>query len=816
MKTCLSRMALTSFAAVLLLAAQGLAQAKKPAGSEASFYKRGPLFAFRPKETRRGQTVGRFGPVGIAIELTLPAFGMKVKGVEKGSPADGKLKAGQIIETINGERLAGIDPRIQLGNMITRAEAGDGKMTFVARDRKDAPEKTVVITIPKLGSYSETWPLACAKSEAIVRNLARHLSQREELPLSHGAGPAMTFMLSTGEEEDLAVVRRWIKGIVAKYRTAKDVAPIQNWTVGYAGIPLCEYYLRTGDRTILPVIKLVADHAAWDMYNNGWAHGTYQGRRGRDAHMAFPYMGGGHINACGVHVVTFLLLAKECGVEIDEPTLQASFKHFMRFACRGNVPYGDGIPEQSFVDNGKTGGLAFTMAAAASLTPEGEKSVYAGARDNSAIKGFYSTSWMLIGHTGGGVGEIWRSASMGLMYEKDRKKYREFMDSRRWFYELSRRHDGSFGIVGGGRYDKHDSWGISMGLSYTIPRKKLRLAGAPKTPFSRTYALPEIPWGTAADNRFCTNAPATEKCSPEDLAKETFLNGSSRAAFGVMANTEVKDDVLLKYAHHPDHGIRRGAASLINRHKRYHLIPQLLKSEDPRVRHAGTMVIHCTFKRRPMPAAELKDDVVELLAKMIHDPEEAWWGIENALKALALASPEQIEPHVDRLVHFLGHEEWWLSAAAMAPLGRIAGKEAHARKILPVMGRVISNTTHVRQLTSASSIIDAARSGNANVKALAMEVLQKAYADFPTPEQIHPPEKISMKRAVDTQLQGIGGLLIKLPDGANSLFAISKQRYPNTLLPHNGLYRRIKSSELAPEVKKAVEEQKKLDAAKKK
>ena len=74
------------------------------------------------------------------------------------------------------------------------------------------------------------------------------------------------------------------------------------------------------------------------------------------------------------------------------------------------------IEEQyGFVDNGKNGNLAFAMAAAASLTPNGEQSVYAGARDAAAMTSFYTTTFMLHGHTGGGIGEIWRSAAMGLL-----------------------------------------------------------------------------------------------------------------------------------------------------------------------------------------------------------------------------------------------------------------------------------------------------------------------------------------------------------------------------------------------------------------
>jgi len=100
-------------------------------------------------------------PVGIGIELHQPAFVMKVKNIEKGSPAEatGKLKAGQIIETINGQKLADIDPRIQLGNIITAAEAADGVVKFMVKDTPDAPAQEVFVRIPILGAYTKTWPL---------------------------------------------------------------------------------------------------------------------------------------------------------------------------------------------------------------------------------------------------------------------------------------------------------------------------------------------------------------------------------------------------------------------------------------------------------------------------------------------------------------------------------------------------------------------------------------------------------------------------------------------------------------------------------
>ena len=103
-------MAATWLAGVLSASGANVTSAKL----ESKYYKEPPLFSTAPAETASLQTIDRFGPVGLGIELHQPAFVMKIKNVEAGSPAatTGKLKKGQIIETINGQKLTDIDPRI--------------------------------------------------------------------------------------------------------------------------------------------------------------------------------------------------------------------------------------------------------------------------------------------------------------------------------------------------------------------------------------------------------------------------------------------------------------------------------------------------------------------------------------------------------------------------------------------------------------------------------------------------------------------------------------------------------------------------------
>ena len=719
-----------------------------------SYYKVHPQFHPYPDE-RKTWTITHFGPVGIGLDLIQPAFTMRIRNVEKGSPAEAaeKLKPSQIVESINGKTLKDVDPRVILGNLITQAEAADGVLKMMVKEKPDAAAQEVIVQIPVFGPYSETWPLNCKKSDRIVRNMADLLAKHEKPRWG-----SVLYLLSTGEEKDLDVVRGWMKEFegVGSYP----------WSNGMLGPGVCEYYLRTGDRRVLPVIKKMTDELKKLMYSGGWS--------GR-GHAGFTYMAGGHLNAAGVHCVTFLLLARQCGVEVDEYTLQTSLKHFYRYAGHGNVPYGDHWPEGGFRDNGKTGGLAVAMAAAALLTPEGESSVYARARDNSAMKSFYATSWFMAGHTGGGIGELWHSTAMGLLPEKRPIQYRSFMDERRWLYELSRRVDGSIGISGGERYDKSASehsrsWGTYHALAYTLPRKKLRLFGAPKTQWCKTHLLPKRPWGNAADDAFNSNEPAQYKPGKvQDLSKEKVPTDASWPVLRRINHPKVSDDTLRMYARHPEFGIRVMTARAIGQHGRDHLIIELLESRDPRLRHTGLLPITGMFKGRPLPAERVTDEMYALVSKMLSDPDESWWVTQAAMKTLARAGPERIVPHVDRLVSFLNHEDWWMHTTATRALTPIATDERFYRKVLPTIAELIKKRIDFQSTGPAGAIAKNLQTASPEVQKFGLKLFAEAYAVLPEPV-VAPSGKIT--RSQTAVLRGRAYSFIASVPGSDELLLV--------------------------------------------
>ena len=748
-----------------------------------AYYKTHPMFHPFPDEKAGLQSIDRFGPVGIGIELLQPAFKMRVKNVEEGSPAaaTGKLKAGQLIDSINGRIMADIDPRQILGDIIAKAEASDGLVKLIIRENKDAKSEAVVIKIPALGTYSKTWPLNCKKSDRIVREMAEYLKQSG----SNGMGMGHLFLLSTGDKSDLEYVGTQMQKVV-KDNAGKEAAGGYPWYIGYGGLSLCEYYLRTGDKAILHTIKAYAEQARRTIYNGSW---------GQKGGANYNYMAGGHMNAAGVHCVTFLLLAKECGVEVDEFTLKTSLRHFYRYAGRGAVSYGDGFPEITYTDNGKNGGLAFAMAAAASLTPEGEASIYAKARDAAAVTSFYSTSWMLHGHTGGGIGEIWRGPAMGLLYKKAPSRYREFMNNRAWFLDISRRFDGSFGIVGGERYDTPDSWAIGMALNYTVPRKHLRIYGAPRTKFCASHQLPKRPWGTAADEQYYSfEAASIRGAKPQDVESERLVDDSSWPVLRRLRTKDVSDEMLLKYTHHPDFILARDyAAGTVRSLGRADITLELLRSKDPRVRHVGVASID---------KKNLSDEMVELLLAMVNDPEESWYATMEAMKVLGSARAELVAPHVDRLVYWLNHEDWWISSSAMTALTKVAADKRYYKKILPIIGGMVANNTRAVALAPLNGIVSELHNADPEVQAYAVKTLGKAYADFP--EKITVPGGQNMNVAESFLLRGQAWNLSKIPGGFDELYRVSRERFAADALPHKELYMDADASKFGPKVKEAL------------
>ncbi len=64
----------------------------------------------------------------------------------------------------------------------------------------------------------------------------------------------LLFMLSTGEDKDLEVARRWVRKAVEDSH-AREECFTYPWFSGYGGTGVAKYHLRTGDEEVLSVLQ---------------------------------------------------------------------------------------------------------------------------------------------------------------------------------------------------------------------------------------------------------------------------------------------------------------------------------------------------------------------------------------------------------------------------------------------------------------------------------------------------------------------------------------------------------------------------------
>ncbi|MDX1683159.1 MAG: DUF6288 domain-containing protein, partial [Phycisphaeraceae bacterium] len=331
------------------------------------------------------------------------------------------------------------------------------------------------------------------------------------------------------------------------------------------------------------------------------------------------------------------------------------------------------------------------MQAAQQLIPDEEQARnYINARDISAIKSFYATNWFNTGHTGGGIGEMWHHVAMSMVREKYPTQYRSYFDTRKWFMDLSRRHDGTIGIVGGERYNQSASehpraWGTIMALMYTAPRKQLRIFGAPPTEWSHTRSMPIRPWGNEADDVFYLTEPIKDVTGQVkvDISKEHALEDSSLPFLRRVRDADVSDQTLWYYIHHPEYGLRMATMRAVVQHNRTQLILPLLKSKDPRLRHAGLLALTGMFKGRAIGMGQITEEMWREVSKMLDNPNESWWVTRSAMQAMAKSGSDHIAQHFDRLVWMLDHDDWWMRDAAYPAAEKLAGDPKYAGRILP-------------------------------------------------------------------------------------------------------------------------------------
>jgi hypothetical protein len=426
----------------------------------------------------RGWVYGNHGPEGIIGSQIL------VTVVEPGSPADGVLQKFDVLLGANGKAFVG-DARRGLGEAITDSETTARKGLLKLTRWRNGSTSEVQLHLEVMGEYAATAPFGCPKSHRILDGACRYLVAQMPPDGFHSVGGYLDalLLLSTGNPDYLDCVRRTAYRIGPPDLKLDTVGSLQNWNWGYSALLLAEYYLATGDRYVLPALKEYSRALAEGQALSGsWAHEP------ADHGMAHGY---GEVNAVGMACFTAMILAKECGVEVDQAALARGEAFFRRWAGRGNVPYGDHLPWLGRGDNGKTAQAAIIYDLL------GERDVVA------QYAPLVAAAWAdrEIGHSGNFFSYTWGPLGAA---RAGQPALSEFLFHQRWYYDLARRWDHSLGTQpitepaegknGMTNYvSRGGPWGTGgMALVLSLPQPRLRILGSAKHPPDHTLTEKSI------------------------------------------------------------------------------------------------------------------------------------------------------------------------------------------------------------------------------------------------------------------------------------------------------------------------------------
>lgn len=652
------------FGALFLILLIGLVSGKEVGGAKAY-----PVFPI--------------GPTGIHVSIE-PGFKVTVKSIDTGSPAENSgLQAGDLISRAGGLMIQGPDPRVALGKAIGLAEGGNGVLDLeIVRAEHSNPSKMEVsIRLEQIGAYRRTWPTNCAKSKAIILKNSKYVFRALKKDGSYELGDtrlgfndlkacmASLFLLSAGDDSYLAAIGNHAQILAKSAESRRNAGGHINWQLGYQGIFLSEYFLRTGDQKVLAGLKEICDWAVEGQAAGGWGHGANPGP---------GYVQSGLLNHTSVPIVTAMILAKECGVEFDEKAYQRGVKFLYRMSGHGCVPYGDHRSELWWSN---TNGRNAMLACALSLLDEKRFQL---ASEHLALLVSDSYYQPEFGHTGGGFNMMWRGIASVHVNEKKRSHYHRQMNHLSWYYDLARMPDGGFSMLTTPPDNKRyfgRGWGVSLGLAYTAPLRNLRITGAQKSKFSVKVSHLGFSWGSEADLTFLSSDNAEgfgEEDVPPHLVHEKLLGKTSGL-------TSV--NFCAKHLRHFSPLVRTWASKRLKDMSSEDSVKALFEAsnhKDPRVRRAAYDAVSGydnwgrPFKTT-IPPEIVSTHFLPAILRTLNDPKAAWWESDGALFALGCAKPYDIRNSLSLILKFAKHEEWYLRESAFwAIVGlrdSITGKE---------------------------------------------------------------------------------------------------------------------------------------------
>lgn len=517
----MKRFSALSIAALLFAGSMGLLTAQADARERPIIHQTPPDLTTggQPDDARDW----RLGPIGAngwvfgrrsRQGATREARQIFITRVDERGPADRILQVGDVILGI-GDKPFDDDARKALADAINEAEKEQNKGQLVLLVRHAGKTLQREITLPVMGSYSETAPFDCPKTDRIINNAVKYMKAHSEELLTpnwigyiNGLG-----LLATGRRDVMPLVRELAyKGCVGEDEvlSVEKHVSMMCWRWSYRTLFLCEYYLRTKDEKVLPSIEQLATIIALGQSGAGtWGH-TYAAKENAGYYHG-PLGGYGAINQQGLTLMIVLKLAQKCGVDNDEVNnaVVRGDNFFKYFIGKGTIPYGDhGAANEWFDDNGKSGSAA----------------IFFDLMDNREGTRFFSE--MILGsapngreegHTGHYWSRLW--GGIGAARGGD-KALQVFFDELNPLWTLERQPEGRFVFhdnVGeaGRKADlktKWDSTGSRL-LQLCVPRRAIYITGkdTPRETHLTDERIERLLWAGRVDGAKDLRAELTEE-----------------------------------------------------------------------------------------------------------------------------------------------------------------------------------------------------------------------------------------------------------------------------------------------------------------
>jgi hypothetical protein len=399
------------------------------------------------------------GPTGLFGILS--PKDINIVKVEPGSPAEGKIKPGDVFTAAGGTPFQNLT-RKQLAETIDLAEA-TGKLTLTRKDGS-----TVDLTLPILGSYADTAPINCPKTDAIITRTADFIVSSKKFG-REGFPIALLGLLSTGESKYIDFVKQQVREApwarpdvnlsLEKYaRTA--------WNWGYTALFLGEYYLLTKDDYVRPALEaytvaLAKGRDAGGLWGHGFAsldlnNGQFHGRLPGYAQM----------NQSSLPCFLSILLAEKSGIRHPEilATIAQNNTFYSAFIGRGTLPYGVHNPNAKAFNNNGMSGLAAVAFSVHGNKPGTEFFCRMSAASHNTMEQ---------GHTGHYFNQLWTGLGANLAGPEVSSA---FFRETRWLHILNRKWNGDFTYDSAEKTPNYSYSNISDAGSHLINHCRARRA----------------------------------------------------------------------------------------------------------------------------------------------------------------------------------------------------------------------------------------------------------------------------------------------------------------------------------------------------